>query len=386
MEARSGASPSDLWRTPAWWVTSEGQPRPLVMVTTSFPTGPRNIAGAFIDTLAGRLSSQGHRLSIVTPAGGARPGVGASPSGARVVRCGYPGWESAPFHRQGLPEALASAPVETLLRTTPAWWAMARAALGEARSLGSETLLVGHWLVPGGLIAQWVGRAGGFEATTICHSGAARLVARLPKRLGRPLARASLGSGGFVATCRELEVLLSETTGIDLSARAHISPMPVPAPARVGEAPSGGPLRVLTLGRLVPIKGLDLLIEALGEVDGVELQICGEGQARAGLEAQARRLGVSAVFHGLVCGRRKAALLSSCHAFALPSRRMPGGRTEGAPVALMEAMSYALPVLATRVGGVEEIVAGYPSAVLCEPDVASLRAGLRALALKASGA
>jgi glycosyltransferase involved in cell wall biosynthesis len=134
---------------------------------------------------------------------------------------------------------------------------------------------------------------------------------------------------------------------------------------------------LLTLGRLVPIKGLDLLIEALAPLQDVELNICGAGNARPELETLARRLDVNAIFHGVVTGPRKAELLSGSHGFALTSRRLPGGRTEGSPVALLEALSYGLAVVATDVGGVAQALSDHPEAHLCSPEVNSIRSGLR---------
>ena len=350
------------------------------MVTTSWPSGESSVAGAFVRTLAERLIAQGHAVSVIAPAGGGgRPGRSVE-SGVGVLRVAYPGWSTAPFCAQGLPEALEGSPLTTLARAAPGLAALLVAAAVEGRAAGPQAVLVGHWLVPGGAIAQAAARVAGVEATTICHSGGVRLAARLPGPLARAVVRVGRGRGDFVATCEELVEILERVSGERLGGRAIVSPMPVPEPVRIGSPPKEGPFRLLALGRLAPIKGLDLLIEALAGLEGVELHVCGEGGERGRLEALARRLGVSATFHGVVLGEEKARMFSTCHGFALTSRRLASGRTEGAPVALMEAMSYGLPVVATRVGGVEGLVSGHGGrAALCEPEVGSIRRGVEAL-------
>jgi glycosyltransferase involved in cell wall biosynthesis len=125
---------------------------------------------------------------------------------------------------------------------------------------------------------------------------------------------------------------------------------------------------VLALGRLVPIKGLDLAIRALAG-RRFQLLIAGAGPERGRLEALARERGADVRFLGQVVGSHKQQLLRAADAFVLPSRRLSDGRSEGLPNALLEALAHGLPVVAARSDGVEELLAGTPLArFLVPPD------------------
>ncbi len=113
---------------------------------------------------------------------------------------------------------------------------------------------------------------------------------------------------------------------------------------------------VLAVGRLVPQKGLSLLLEAAAswrDLDPAPLVvIAGDGPLRAELRDQADGLGVDAMF----LGHRDdvPALLAACAVFALPSL------WEGQPLALQEALRAGVPIVATRVGGIPDLVAAAP--------------------------
>jgi glycosyltransferase involved in cell wall biosynthesis len=106
----------------------------------------------------------------------------------------------------------------------------------------------------------------------------------------------------------------------------------------------------------VPIKGLAHAIRAVAAMRDVELVIAGEGPERAPLEALARSLDAPVRFAGEVRGAEKEALFCAAHAFVLPSIELHSGRTEGMPTTVLEAMDYGLPVIASRTGGVSDVV------------------------------
>jgi glycosyltransferase involved in cell wall biosynthesis len=115
---------------------------------------------------------------------------------------------------------------------------------------------------------------------------------------------------------------------------------------RVGaiEREHPGP-RVLFVGRLVPYKGLDVLLEAMRTVQATAL-IVGEGPLRATLEAAAARLGISArvKFLGHVEDEEVVAHMHACDLFVLPSVT----RAETFGVVQLEAMACGRPVVSTN--------------------------------------
>jgi glycosyltransferase involved in cell wall biosynthesis len=104
---------------------------------------------------------------------------------------------------------------------------------------------------------------------------------------------------------------------------------------------------VLFVGRLVPYKGVDVLLEALTGLDAMAL-IVGEGPLRARLEDQARTLGVAGQvrFLGAVDDDELAALYRACNVFVLPSVT----RQEAFGVVQLEAMAAGKPVVSTDLG------------------------------------
>jgi len=120
-------------------------------------------------------------------------------------------------------------------------------------------------------------------------------------------------------------------------------------PAHGGEIPVIG-----VASRLEPVKGISHLIRALAKLQAtvgpVRLEIAGDGSQREALLAEARRQGVADGVVMLGWRADLAADLARWRVFAQPSL------SEGFGIAALEAMAAGLPVVATRVGGVPELV------------------------------
>jgi glycosyltransferase involved in cell wall biosynthesis len=127
-------------------------------------------------------------------------------------------------------------------------------------------------------------------------------------------------------------------------------PDPVPRDARV----------LLCVCRLEPQKGVDVAIRALAEVPDAYLVVLGEGPQRAELELLAAELGVRVYMPGRVPD--VAAWLGRAHLLVHPVR------WEGFGLALLEAMLALLPVVATRVSSIPEIVVDGETGLLVPPD------------------
>jgi glycosyltransferase involved in cell wall biosynthesis len=142
-----------------------------------------------------------------------------------------------------------------------------------------------------------------------------------------------------------------------------------------------GPLRVLTVGRALPVKGHALLVEAVADATrrgaDVRLTIVGDGPELDRLRARARSLGVAdrIEFAGAVGQDRVRDYYAQADVFALPSF------AEGLPVVLIEAMAMGLPVVASRITGIPELVDEGVSGLLFIPGRADeLAAALTAIA------
>lgn len=138
--------------------------------------------------------------------------------------------------------------------------------------------------------------------------------------------------------------------------------------------------RIVSVGRLVPKKGFDVLMRACGELQrrGVEfeLRIIGGGELRDELVALARKEQITERVHfvGSVSQDEVAAELASAELFALAPVVMANGDRDGVPNVLLEAMAAGVPVVASAVSGIPEVLTDEVNARL----VASGRADLLA--------
>jgi len=134
------------------------------------------------------------------------------------------------------------------------------------------------------------------------------------------------------------------------------------------------------VGRLIPIKGLDVLLNALGQLNGAPhtLSIIGDGPERERLRLLADTLGVRdrVRFHGRIDDA--AQYYPAFDAFVLSSR------SEGTPMVLFEAMAEGVPIIATSVGGVPDVVS-QDEAILVPPEAPSDLAAALELALSGEG-
>jgi glycosyltransferase involved in cell wall biosynthesis len=136
---------------------------------------------------------------------------------------------------------------------------------------------------------------------------------------------------------------------------------------------SGG--RVLSVGRLIHDKGMDVVIDAVAGVQGM-LTLAGTGPQRALLEARARRHGLDVRFAGFVPRERLGELYASAGCVVLAARR-----GEGLPNVLLEAMAWGRPVVATPVAGVTGLIQDRVNGLLVPPgDPLALRDALARLA------
>lgn len=148
-------------------------------------------------------------------------------------------------------------------------------------------------------------------------------------------------------------------------------------------APEPPPLRACFVGRLVPYKGCDMVLEAAAEPmrrGGLVLDVVGDGPESEALKAQAARLGVGDAvdFHGWVPHDRVQSILRRAHLLTFPSIREFGGGV------VLEAMALGVVPVVADYGGPAELVddsTGYRVAMGSRSElVASLRATLDEIA------
>jgi glycosyltransferase involved in cell wall biosynthesis len=151
------------------------------------------------------------------------------------------------------------------------------------------------------------------------------------------------------------------------SETTRVSPVPV------------GPPRLLYLGRLIEEKNLTLILEAVSKVRSaypqVRLVIAGEGPERETLVRRTEDLGLCGLvdFLGQVEPTAVPALLNECTALVLSSTR------EGLPTAAIAAATMGRPIVATRVGSIDEVVVHESTGLLVDSSVGALSEGILGL-------
>jgi L-malate glycosyltransferase len=233
------------------------------------------------------------------------------------------------------------------------------------------------WRSLGPLDAAWLERVLRAEGATIAHLhtfGSHVVGTRAARSAGIPVVRTEHStrvytdpscwpfsqwslrrSRAVVAISRHIrDVVLSRApfvrdltvihNGVDTS---RFQPVPHPTAAARGDA-ADRPLRFSLVARLEPRKGVDLALDALARVPGATLDVVGDGQDRAALEALARPLAARVTFHGQKDDVRP--VHAACDVVLCSSRQ------EGLGIAVLEGMAMGRPVVAFPVGGVPEIV------------------------------
>ena len=141
--------------------------------------------------------------------------------------------------------------------------------------------------------------------------------------------------------------------------------VPAASPCKELKLRQGEGCNIVAVGRLSPEKGFDVLLKAIARVveDGVDvsLVIFGEGSLRRRLEELVAMLGLGdrVKLPGFVAN---AAATFSCFDFLV----MPS-LTEGLPITLLEAMRGQLPVIASKVGGIPNVLENGAGGILVEP-------------------
>lgn len=231
-------------------------------------------------------------------------------------------------------------------------------------------------------------RRGGFDIVH-CHSGgrsllwllrggtSARIVAHvhaLATESGRP-GPIRVKTGGAHAVIANS---IASSHGIR-SRRMHVVYPGVRTDLfRPEPTPPAGPPIVGAVSRLAPVKGLPDLIAACARLRAAEvpftLEIAGEGHERTALEGEARRAGVGDEVRLLGWREDIALLHRRWTLFVQPSH------AEGFGLAALEAMASGLPVVASRVGGLEELVAeGVTGRLVPSGDPTALAEAMRAI-------
>jgi glycosyltransferase involved in cell wall biosynthesis len=253
-------------------------------------------------------------------------------------------------------------------------WCAARATRALARDARID-VVNSHWIVPQGLAAALArGTSPRFRHVVTLHGGDSYLLRALP--FGRQLARYVVERADAVVAVSSnvrdnLDALLGRPSGaVVRPVGVHVANFRAPAP------PAPSPFQegyLLFVGRLVPVKGVEVLLRALPRVrarhPGLGLVIVGSGALEGALRALASTLGLedAVEFAGRRSHTEVAGYLQGCRAAVVPSIVEPGGRAEGMPSVVLEALAAGARVVASDAGGIPDTIRSGENGWLAPP-------------------
>lgn len=332
-------------------MTAQTRPR-ILSFTTLFPNPAEPGRGSFVRNRLAAVAREAD-LTVVAPVN-----VGRRPSALRL-----------PFRRRDpagftvlhprfavLPGILKSWDAVLLHGET---WPQIAGAVGA----NPVDLVDAHYAYPDGAAAARIADALGKPFVLTVRGSDLEVLARDPARrlaIERTVRRADAVVAVSASLARRAVELGASGSrvfeignGVDLG---MFSPGDRSAARRALGLPPAAAI-VLAVGRLDPVKGLDLLVAAMPFLRerssrGVQLHLIGEGPARASIERLVRERGLreQVVLHGELSSSSLSTWYSSADVVALLSH------SEGCPNVVIEALACGRPVVATRVGGVPELI------------------------------
>lgn len=354
----------------------------LLILTSSFPRGPHDETCGYIREFARQLSKDFEVRVLAPPDASA---VAWPEDDFVLMRSRSPvperlDWFQAARDLNDLSRASLIVKIASLFSMACFFFA----ALGQARK---ADVICSHWMVPSGLTGALCSLLFGKPHIVIEHSGGLHLLARLPG--GRLVARFIVSRSRRVVTVssqlREKLLALdptavTKTEVIPMGACLASQSLSAQELAADDSTKTGGSKTALFIGRLTEIKGVEVLLRAVSRIKEIELLVAGEGERRVFLEDLAARLSTKTSFLGQVGAVEKAGLLARCDFVVIPSLVFPDGRAEGLPVVCLESLAAGRPVIASRSGGLREIIVDGYNGLLFDPgDPASLASTIKRL-------
>ncbi|HEX6398460.1 MAG TPA: glycosyltransferase family 4 protein [Steroidobacteraceae bacterium] len=336
-----------------------------LMVTSNFPRWRGDSTTPFVLHLAQDLRALGWHVEVLAPhAPGAALSEDLDGIPVRRFRYFWPERSQTVCYNGGALGNLRRRPLNfaKLPMLVASEWAATRHHLATRRF----DLVHSHWILPQGYVCSIVAKALGIPHLATVHGGD---VFAMRNRVLDRFRRLAL------ATAQRVTVNSSVTRGAVeklAGVRPNVVHIPMGATERAADAAQvlelrscyregPGPL-LLFVGRLVEEKGIDDAVSAMPAIlrsrPQARLLVVGDGPDRARFENRAAALGIAdrVSFAGWVDSRRLPDYYAAADLFLGPSKRAPNGWVEAQGLTFAEALLAGVPVIATRCGGIVDVI------------------------------
>lgn len=339
----------------------------VLAITSSYPRYEGDPTAPFVESIVRHVAARGHTVHVLLPESRSwsRP--------ATEGRVHYHSYRYSPVRSWtpwGYSESLEGGVriKRPLYALAPLVFLSALRAAGSLLGRGEFDLVHVHWVVPNGPIGAVAALRHDLPLVVTLH-GSDMAVSERSRSIGRAT-RWTLGRAAAV-TAPSGDLLERARR---LGARHLRELIPYGADTRALEADPGEVERlrdrlglhpdhvvVAGLGRFIPVKGFEYLVEAHAKArvhdPRLRLVLVGDGDLREELRARARSLGAadSVIFSGMVERDEIPAYLAAADVVVVPSVRYEG-YVDGLPNVALEAMAAGKPLVATRIGGLPELV------------------------------
>jgi glycosyltransferase involved in cell wall biosynthesis/SAM-dependent methyltransferase len=351
----------------------------ILQLTSSYPLPcggglHADSTAPFVRSIARALADRGHELRVLAPERSGAPRQTVEP-GIVVDWLPYAPHVSLRVigHAQSLkndnrvrPEAFAALPLYLC--------AMLKAGRRICREWNPQAIHA-HWVIPNAPVGAMLARE--FNLPLVINLHGSDVYLALKSLAYGQVARWTLRQAVAVIAPSQALYDGAVRLGADPS-RVYVCPHGVDSqrfqPLDALPVP-GQPLVVMCAGRLVPKKGIDVLLRAapdiLRAVPMAEIWVVGDGDYRPVLEAQRDALPAPLAgrirFLGQVDWDQMPAMLRRAAVFAAPSVRDSAGNEDGLPTILLEAMACGCPVVASHIAGIPLVIRDNENGLLLPP-------------------
>ena len=363
----------------------------VVMVTSSYPRFPGDSVGTFMEPIATSIAARGHEVHVVAPwhplvtraeeENGVRFHFYKYAPSPRLNVFGYAAALRADVSLKGA--AYVAAPL-----ALAAGWQRARAVARTFRA----TVMHGHWVVPGGVVAAAAAPA--LPLVVSLHGSdvfvaekywpARRAAGMVFRRAGAVTACSADLRQRAIALGAQADRVEVVPYGVD-SDRFRPDPF-IRARRRASLGIATSTPLLFAAGRLVRKKGFEYLIDALAAIPqelGMQAAIAGAGDLETELRArvESARIGYRVRFLGNLSQDDIADWLATADIVAIPSVRDDRGNVDGLPNIVLETLASATPLITTPAGGIGSVVEnGRTGVIVPERDAGALAEAILVLA------